>query len=424
MAERPMRCAGRMTAVAILALGPPAMARQAAPAPAPAPPAPAPAPPLVHLPAGVPGALIPLIRAQGTIPDAHPGKTFYLVSDRTYAAVIATQNGVFLGGWPLSTPSEVLRVLADRRLAFLWPELEAWAGPALEPMRARMLADAQERFRNGAPRPAKGTAESSVRPETRALLQLASELDGAGRTAEATALLQERLAGPPGKEDWQQSEFAMTSLRLATIHYGRGNIAGAIDVLQAASLALPDSRYSLNFDINRASYLVQGGRYAAGLELIDRTLARYAGELEEKWTPGEDRVPGSMREFALIRACALKGLERKQEAKAELDALLNAPEPTDPVFVLTNNATLRFRALLCQRDVEALAGFIADALNGPAVADGLMVWLQRDFETPHLDPALVQAVRAHPKVKAAVAARVRTLPPELSAVLNRKPAAR
>ena len=421
MGERFARGAGRVAAAALIALGAPAMAGQAAPTPTPTP---APARPLVHLPAGVPSALVPLIRAQGTIPDAHPGKTFYLVIDPAYAGVIATEKGVFLGGWPLSTPSEVLRVLADRRLAFMWPALEAWAGPGLEPMRARMLADAQARFRNGAPRPAQGTAESSVRPATRALLQLASELDGAGRTAEAIALLRDRLAKPPGKGDWQQSEFAMISLRLATIHYGRGNMAGAIEALQAAGQGLPESRYSLNFDVNRASYLVQGGQYAAGLELIDRTLARYAGELGEKWTPGEDQVPGSMREFALIRACALKGLDRRQEAKAELDALLSAPEPSDPVFVLTNNATLRFRALLCQRDVEALASFVADALNGPAVADGLMLWLQRDFETPHLEPALVQAVRAHPKVTAAAAARVRPLPPELSAVLNRKPAAR
>jgi len=421
MAEPPVRRARRVVAAAVLAAGGPAMAWQAAPAPAPVPASP---PALVHLPAGVPAALVPLIRAQGTIPDAHPGKTFYLIVEGAFAGVIATENGAFLGGWPLATPHEELRVLADRRLAFMWPAIEAWAGTALEPMRARMLTDAQERYRTGTPKPAKSTAESSVRPATRALLQLAAELDSAGRTAEATALLREKLAKPPGKGDWQHSEYAMTALRLATIRYGRGDMTGAVEVLLAASAALPDSRYNLNFDINRASYLVQGGQYAAGLDLIDRTLARYTGELGEKWTPGEDQVPGSMREFALIRACALNGLGRGDEAKAELGALLNAPEPTDPVFVLTNNATLRFRALLCQRDVEALAGFIADTLNGPVVADGLLVWLQRDFETPYLDPALVQAVRTHPKVRAAAATRVRVLGPELGAVLNRKPAAR
>jgi tetratricopeptide (TPR) repeat protein len=365
--------------------------------------------------------MAPLIRAQGTIPDVHPGKTFYLVADETFAGVIATENGRFLGGRPLFRPEDVLRVLADRRLAFMWPALEAWAGPGLAPMQARALADARKRYRTGTPKRAGTTAESSVRPATRALLQLADELDAAGLTEEAMALLREPLAKPPGKSVGDKFDYALTALRLAGIRFVRGDPKGAAEVLTAAGKALPDPSHTLNFDINRASYLVWSGQFAEGLELIDRTLARYVGEQGEKWAPGDDRVPGSMRMFALIRACALNGLGRKDEAAVEMQALLNAPEPRDREFVLANNRTLRFRALLCQREVEPLADFIAEALNGPSLADGLVVWLQRDLESSRIDPALVQAVRAHPKVKAAMATRIRVLGPDLKVVLNRTP---
>lgn len=426
MAE-PLACAmGWAAAAAILTTSFPAMVWQAAPAPAPvqAPPPvtilpPVPYVPLPGAPPGVPDSMVSLIRAQGTIPDVHPGNTFYLVVEDVFAGVIVTENGVFRGGWPLFSPEEVLRVLADRRLAFMWPALEAWAGPGLAQMQARTLADARKRYRTVRPRRAGSAVESSARPATRALLQLADELDGAGFTEEAVALLREPLAKPPGEKAEDKLDYLTTALRFAAIRYGRDDPKRAAEVLKAASKTLADSHYAVNLDINRASYLVRGGQFAEGLELIDRALARYVGEKEAKGAPDAVRVPGSMRMFTLIRACALNGLGRKDEAAVEMQALMNAPQPRDRDFVLESNRVLHFRGLLCLREIEPLADFIVETLNGPNIADGLTVWLQRDLDSSDVDPALVQAVRAHPKVKAAMATRIRVLGPELKAVLNR-----
>ena len=49
----------------------------------------------------------------------------------------------------LVTHQQVLPLLIDRRLEPLWPDLLEWAGPSLERLRARMLADSDAAFARG-----------------------------------------------------------------------------------------------------------------------------------------------------------------------------------------------------------------------------------------------------------------------------------
>jgi hypothetical protein len=315
----------------------------------------------------------------------------------------------------LDSPDRVLALLADTRAAPLWPELIKWAGPSLERLRERRLAAAEEAWRQGRiAYPLKSTAESAAAARTTALFQYAGALEEAGEGAKAQALLREHLAALPLKTAEQRFQWSLAAISLANSLYRTGDVKGAVAVSEHAQAVLGDSPFALNPAVNRAAYLAETGSYAEALAGIEQAQARF-----EKTTEKSDEgIAGSERQFGWIRACALAGLGRSQEAQRALAPVLTEQEPSDRDFLLESNFSIRFRAMRCMRDKEAVVrALVADIERAP-VAPGAFLLLQPGLRRPWLT-RFWEIVRSDPRIKAATAGRMRQLPPEFEAVMNR-----
>jgi predicted Zn-dependent protease len=107
---------------------------------------------------------------------------------------------------------------------------------------------------------------------------------------------------------------------LADLRAGAGDVDGALEGLEAATLAFPGDP---TFLLAGARIANEAGRFPTALALADRGLA-------VAW--GDNRL-----RMAIQRARALVGLHRADEAKAFVDATLAAhPAPPDGVDVRTN----------------------------------------------------------------------------------------
>lgn len=363
----------------------------------------------------------PFIRARGTATDALGSADLALLIDRDDAMIVEIKGGKAIGSLPIQNVSDVLRVLADRRLDFMWPALIEWGGPDLEKLRQRAVATATKRFQEKTALPPRTPSESSVRAPTRAVLQLADALDRAGRRGEAIALLRRNVDQGPRRSDWGRAEYSVVVAQLARMLLVDNQIAASIAVLEVGSQKLAKSHYALNVQITLALILAQSGAYARALEALDRTEDAFDASAPNM--AADYHLPGSDRHFAMIRSCALRGVGRADEAERELSKVLNAPEPRDRSWVLLKNSTVAYHALLCTGDVERLAVFMADRLQAPGVAQWVLLELQPEYEAPAMYQRIVEAVRAHPAVKVAASQRMRVLPAELVPALNRRPVA-
>ena len=370
---------------------------------------------------GLVAQIAPHVRAKGRISGGGWSADLYLLIERDEAMIVAIEDGRPAGAMPIATSDEVLRVLADRRLEFMWSALTDWAGNDLEKMRVRAVETATQRALANQPLPPRSAVESSVRPSTRALMQRADALVQAGRREEGIALLRRSVEAGPGKSDWQQAEFVMITLRISALLSTGEQLPEAIALLEAAEAKLPRSQYTLNFHMTLANYLTRVGQHARALAILDKTEAEFGAAKPKK--RAQSHVPGSDRMFALIRSCAMRGLGRAAEAERELAKIMGAGEPRDDVWILVNNATVTYSALLCTGDVDRIAAFVARRLDAPQIADGMLVQLQPAYASPSTYRHAIEAVRAHPDVRAAVARRMRVLPAELEPALNRRPAA-
>ncbi|OMJ34001.1 hypothetical protein BSZ14_00860 [Sphingomonas sp. Sph1(2015)] len=128
-----------------------------------------------------------------------------------------------------------LAVLADRRLAAIWPQLLRWTGPSLVGRRNARVADARAVFAKGRTKQAESAITSIVRPRLRPNFQLADALLAAGQVAEATRLMEDaRLAEPQLGNSFWSIHWAAMSQWLAKASNVRGDRQGVLDVLEAA----------------------------------------------------------------------------------------------------------------------------------------------------------------------------------------------
>jgi hypothetical protein len=313
----------------------------------------------------------------------------------------------------LSSPSDVLKVLADKRMEFLWQPLIEWSGPTLETMRDRRLADLRAAVAAGdAVLPPLTTGESTVRPKTRALIQLASFLIDVGQSAEAERLLQKQLSSMKVRTDgsWSAIEWFSIGSWIASARLAREDVAGAIAQYTLLEHALGKSPYAENATINLASLLVQNGRYADGLAAIDPLWVRWSRETREY------KIGGSDRQFAWIRACALEGLGRHAEADAAFQPVLQADDTKDPHYVVESDSALKLRGLVCRKDVAAVERLMADELQNSRSPSGLLS-LQPNL-LPRRDAELWAKIRSDPSLIKLSSERMRILPPELTPALN------
>jgi hypothetical protein len=316
-------------------------------------------------------------------------------------------------GWerlPLTYPRDVLPLLADARLAFLWAPLETWAGDDLARMRDRTLASTRTAWETGSASARPSTAaEGSTRRPVRALLQYVEALGQAGRLSEARSLLEAQRARMPFKSDWDRVEWGMVSQTLAAVQSLTGDRAAAIHTLAETSQRLADTPYRLNALISQASELAEDGRHAEALELVDGTRAAFLATQK----PGEP-VPGALLQFDWVRACALHGLGRTAEAATLVQGIAAAEQPTHKRLMPPPNLDLQVRAYSCSHDAAALAALWTQDLAAPAIGSSTFIAAQPAFRDTALHAETVKRARA----SFAPASPIRILPDRYAAALR------
>lgn len=356
------------------------------------------------------------ILASAPLPDM-PGTTAELVvvPDRAAIRLRDVQVERYV---PIDSVGNLLALLADRRMAPLWPALADWGGRGAEALRDRQIDAARRAFADARVIAPLSTAESSVRPRTRALLRLATRLEEAGRRDEAIALLTANRPAGPGKKEFQRFEWVAIATRVSSIHRETDNFGQAIAALDGALAAMGDERYfSVNLMINRAALLAESGRYAEALTAADAALAAFKASARQYGT--SDHVPGSGREFSWVRACALHGLGRFAEANAEVAEMLADTHPTDPQFVLKSTTDIAIRYAVCADDRQLAARVLADDLTNRPVGGRAFSLLQPARVQRAREAQVFAAVRDEAAMREALRDRFRLLPTEFTPALNR-----
>ena len=226
-------------------------------------------------------------------------------------------------------------------------------------------------------------------------------------------MLRERLVQMQPKRgvSWRGIEWQSVTAAIAWSRSQRNDQAGAIAEYEAVERTLGTSPYAVNATVNRAATLAYEGRYAEALTAIDGAWARYLKDNRG------DKVPGSERQFSWIRACALHGLGRTDEARGAMPVLQDDREIKDADFVIEPDNDLKLRIATCTRDGPEFARLIARDLRRVGRSPALLL-LQPAYIPRGNYRAIMATVRADPALKAAAASLMRTLPPEMTAALN------
>ena len=386
----------------------------------PAPPVAAVVPPTLGATLSVQDRFAKYITASAPLADM-PGWTADLLESGDAAAVrIRNVDGEKL--YPLESISDVLMMLADRRVEGLWPALIKWGGPGpgLEGLRDRNIAKARLLIARGGTREARTAVASTVRPPIRAAILLADALTVAGRWDEANAILSTARGPVPGRGDWANVEWSTLSVRLAGYVRRSEGVEAALALLDSAAAQLGrDHPYTLNMDVTRAAMLVEHGRYGSALDTILKAEAVYRDQNDGRRGQGKEKVPGSDRQFAWIKACALHGLSRDVEAQATEASLLAANEPHDNDFVITNNISLRYRYAKCLRKIPlAERELIAESEHRLAGGTAFLVMQPASRIIPPMEVTFMRSLAASPVLASTLGKRFRTLPPEFEPALN------
>lgn len=358
--------------------------------------------------------LAPYVRASNWLSTAKGAVFVELLIDQDNAALrlrqVSNQNPEIR---VLDSPSDVLKLLADKRMQFLWQPLAEWAGPNLEKMRDQHLMRLRVAAAHGdANLPPSTTAESVVRPKVRAILQLARFLMAIGRSSETESILQQQLGTMKVKTDgsWNAIEWFSVAALIGGTRLSRNDFDGAIAEYALIERTLGNSPYADNATINRAALLAQSGHYAEALAAIDPLWVRWSRERR-----GE-KVRGSERQFAWIRACALMGLGRQAEAEAAFEPVIEANKTYDPHFVVETDDTLKLKGLVCMGQTSAVVQMIADQLENGLSPEALLL-LQPAYR-PQRDSAFWERVRSDPTLISMSSVRARVLPQEMTPALN------
>lgn len=356
----------------------------------------------------------PYVKASSWVPTGKGPVFVELVLDQTNAGLrTRTVNDQAPEIRMFDSTSDVLKLLADRRMKFLWQPLTEWAGPTLEKMREVRLKRLRAAAAAGdADLPPSTTSESTVRPKTRALIQLAKFLIDVGQESEAERLLQSQLETIKVRTNgsWNTFEWFSIGAWVASARVARGDLDGGISQYALIERTLGSSPFAPNATINRAALLAQSGRYADALAAIDPLWVRWSRENQEY------KIRGSDRQFAWIRACALEGLGRHDEAEAAFQPVAQANDTRDPHYAIDSDSALTLRGLVCMKRTAAIKQFITDDLQNSRSPETLLL-LQPAYR-PQINVELWEKIRSDAGLMKLASERMRTLPPEMTPALN------
>jgi tetratricopeptide (TPR) repeat protein len=369
------------------------------------------------LPTAHPAAKVLELRATVTTPTGRleaalevdgKGRGYLRITDPSGSVVERTK---------LVTHHQVLPLLIDRRLSPLWPALLDWAGPSLDKLRSRMLADSEAAFARD--KKAYGDdVVAYVEGSAGSLEKRAVLLNLTGSPERAIALLQEATSNWPATRKRGETDQGMLLSMLAGQLFEQGKVDEADRVLTGAPEQLGSVSHLLNTMATHGLMLAEAGRYQQALGVVDATAGQYRS-YARSLIGMLSTIPGTQRYFAVTRSCALAGLGRAAEAQAALKPVLGDPEPTSLVHkVPASNSELRLRAFSCLRDPAAFAAAAVQNVTEDSVAPAALVLLQPEYRRGSMNRTVLSGARRDPKVVTALTPITRPLPPELVPALN------
>jgi len=228
----------------------------------------------------------------------------------------------------------------------------------------------------------------------RAVIELARRLGSLGRYDEAVATIDTALqaidGARPGRSPFVDAELELPSLlsEKSTQLWNLGRFEEGVTAQQrAAELGTVGGSDWLNQQLGLANLLVLFGKPDDALALVDGIAIT-------------DAPTAYLTTVGWIRTCALAGMGRDAEARAEFAAMTAA----EPLAYEGLKA-----AMLCLDDPEALEAFVLEALQQPETRMQALASLQDFASTP--GTALQQQTRsrfhavAHSPAVVAVAAK-------------------
>lgn len=305
----------------------------------------------------------------------------------------------------VDTVDDALAVLADERLAFLWPALLAWAGDDLHILRDKALSRAERvADQGGRPLAVEGRAKlEGWSREFWAFRQYMSALVHAGRTSDAIARIQAEIASPTLGDNTLVR--AQIQLMLANVLFDDGATSQAIAVLEKASADARSNAAKTEADVNLALMLALVGQYDRALT-IDDAAEQDFDRMGSGILVGHRKLPDSHAYFAAIRACALDGLGRHDEAQATLATIGSEPETA---LDLSVRAESRLLAYSCMHDAAGLANELAADIQAAPPAAKVFLQFQPAREVrPAERETLAKAISMDTAIKA-MSGRVRVL---------------
>lgn len=315
---------------------------------------------------------------------------------------------------PLESSSAVLTFLADRRYEFLWGPLTAWTGADLARFRERQRRKAEAISLRTGSTAALSPAESVASGRLAEFIQLTAIYLDIGERELAQAVMEKYLAAtrPRGGNDQRTVNWVLAKARLATILQTREKIDEALSHFDDVQRVAGRSVNSVNGAINHAAMLAEVGRYGEALQKIDAAWAFFSRKA------GDEAIAGSERQFAWIRACALTGLGRTEEATATYATLRESGRVHDRDFIVAPKESIEWRANWCMRREGTLKNFLLDELRSERPTYAVLA-LQSDYRGTTENPALLAKMRSDPDIRAAAVTRMRALPIAMVPALNK-----
>lgn len=301
---------------------------------------------------------------------------------RTRAQVVAGDaEGAFTA---IANPADLQLLMIDRRYEALWPRIEEWAGSAMQDQSRRYLEELRREWSN--PR------------DYQAATNYARRLAGAGAYQAVVALFLPVLEDPaltaaPGVE------FLTPVVARALLAVGRRADAERLIARVAALIPDDGSGRSLNLLASPLTLDTLELRWAEAVPRATAFLAR-AEAL------GPTVNSSAILQVRSLRGCALWNLRRRDEAAADMAAVMLAgsAQPWNAWGVLR-----------CRGDKAAARDFLVQRVQDPATRDWALQMVQpRTPDDVHplnrLEYAFLEEVRRDPAVVAAAEKVGRILP--------------
>lgn len=245
----------------------------------------------------------------------------------------------------ITEPYWYLRLLADRRYAALWPDLERSAGPEMATALGANIAKAEDERRRD---PA----------DVEKLRNLVGALGEAGRYDRVLALT-DAFADPAGFEALSEHHFWALDARADALDaLGREAEANALfDAMAAIPFDAKKNGWLINFVANRAARLARMGEWDKMLVASDRAI----------FVANQYGSPYVKQFLAADRACALAKLGRMAEALPLL-ATVEQNRADAPSSAAS--------ALQCAGRIDRAAEIVIEALRDPALRADMLRNLQ------------------------------------------------